>query len=175
MVVREEDVDEEQDPERRIEVHRHELLDAGPEHLDHDFVPVERRPVHLAQRGRAQRLGIEALKERLGARAVLLRDHVADDLHRQRRDAVGQRADLAEVRLGEDVGAGREHLRELDEGGPQRGDRRRQPPRTHAMRILGQPPRPADEHPAAPITEEGQDERTEAPEDDQGPHVNREW
>ena len=66
-------VEEEEDPEGDVEVAAHHLLDAGPQHLDHDLAPAVRRAMHLAQRGRGERLGVEPLEDPAGVLAQLRR------------------------------------------------------------------------------------------------------
>ena len=93
---------------------------AGPQHLDDDLLPaLERRRVHLGDRGRRERRLVEALED-LGDRpAVGALDDRARLGARERRHAVLQLRELVGDVLGQQVAPGRERLAELDEDRPQ--------------------------------------------------------
>ena len=118
VVVREEDVQEEEDAEGDVEVERDEGLDTGAEHLHRYVLAPGDGAVHLPQRRGGDGDAVEAL-EGLAHRAAELRhQHGLDRLHRHRRDGVLEAADLAEVGLRDDVGAGGETCAILMKVGP---------------------------------------------------------
>ena len=94
--------------------------DAGPAHLDDDLgAVVQLRAVHLRDRGRRQRLGIEAGEDLLGRRAQVLGELGAHHLDRHRRRLTVQLFEFGDPGRAEQVGAAGQDLAELDEGRPQ--------------------------------------------------------
>src|SRR5690606_14830964 len=116
MMVREEDVEEEEDPERDVEVDGDERLDAGAQDLDRDVLAGHPRAVHLSEARRGDRLAVERVEDLVDRPAELGGDDGFDPRSRDGWDAVLEPADRREVRLGDDVGAGAEDLGQLDEG-----------------------------------------------------------
>jgi len=104
--------------------------DAGAHHLqDHRRAVGQLGAVHLRDRGRAQRLALELAKQlqrRAAQRPLDLRQQGVEG---DRRDVGLQRLELGNPVRREQVHAGGEHLAELDEGGPQLGQRH-----AHALR-----------------------------------------
>ncbi|CAA9316599.1 MAG: hypothetical protein AVDCRST_MAG11-1804, partial [uncultured Gemmatimonadaceae bacterium] len=162
-----------EDAARRDEVLPHELLHARAQHLHRDVAPPVARAVHLAQRRRRDRLGVEPLEQRGRGLAVALADHPLHRRQRHRGHAVGEGAERGEVGLGDDVGARGEHLRELHEGGTE--------PRDHAHEALGAARverrrarrRPAGDEPPPVVAPEREDEGEEPEGDDDGAHERR--
>ena len=157
-----EQVQEEEDPERDVEVAADHLLDAGPQHLHHDLAPPVRRAMDLAQRRGGERLGIEPVEDAAGLVAQLAADHRLRHARRQRRHLVGQGADGGEIGLGQDVGPRGEDLRQLDEGGAEIGDGAGEPRGPPAVALVVPPRRAAEQDEAPAVPEEGEDERERA-------------
>ena len=92
-MTRKEQVQEEQNPERHVEIAADDVLDTGPQHLHHHLATLIGRTVHLSQRRRGERLRIEPVEQVSHVRVELAADHRLRDAGRQRRHLVGQRAD----------------------------------------------------------------------------------
>src|SRR5690606_30309092 len=69
----------------------------------------------------------------------------------------------------DDVGAGAEDLGELDEGRPERGDRRGQSLRPLTVGLGASSEGAAEDDPAPAVPQERDDERCQAPDDDESP------
>ena len=150
-----------------------ELLDARAQHLHHDLAAGIRGPVNLAERSRRERLRLEALEHLAHVASQLLAHHPLGHARRQRRDLVGERGDGAEIRLGQDVRPGGEHLRQLDEGGSELGERAGQPLGPAAVALGVAAPGPSEHEEAPPVPHERQDERKQPAEDDESAHLPR--
>ena len=123
MMVRKTAVDPFDNPTGNAYVARNDLLDMRSQHLHHDLAPLIARTVHLPERTCRKRHGIERVEYRIGIDAPRALNRGADCGPRHRRHLVGERAECAEVRLGDKVGAGSKDLREFDEGRAERRDR----------------------------------------------------
>jgi hypothetical protein len=111
-------VEELGDRRQRLDVLGDALPDAGPLHLHRHLAAVaEPRAMHLAERGRGQRGRVELREALREPDTELARDDLLDLGERKRRDVVLEAAQRLDVRGGQDVGARREELAELDEGG----------------------------------------------------------
>src|SRR5918999_5372269 len=74
VVIWKENVHEEENAERGIQVGRDELLDARSQDLHDDVAVIDSRAMYLAQRRRRQRLGIEPRKELVRRTPILAQD-----------------------------------------------------------------------------------------------------
>ena len=100
---------------QEVKVALHLLPNAGPPDLDDHLAPVlQQRRVDLRDRGRGERLGVDA-RERLLSDGVA--DRALDPRERDRRNLVGELGELVDVDVGKQVGARRQQLPELHEGG----------------------------------------------------------
>ena len=63
VMVREEDVDPEQEPERDVDVERDRSLDAGAQHLHDDIPALDGGTVHLTEARRGDRLVTEVVEQ----------------------------------------------------------------------------------------------------------------
>ena len=79
----------------------------------------QHRSVHLADRGRRDRLGSNSRNSALDRQPELPRDDQLDLLERERRDVVLEAAQLGDDVRRDDVGPRREQLPELDERRPE--------------------------------------------------------
>ena len=91
-------------------------------------------------------------------------------VERHRRHEVDEGAERGEVRLGNQVRACREHLRQLHEGRSELGDLRNQRPRSPLMKRGGPHERSAPPEPATLVTKERNDERPEGENDAESVH-----
>ena len=158
VVVGEEDVQPEDDPERRVHIQGDPPLHPGPQHLDGDVAAIQPGPVHLTQTGGGDGLPFEALEEIGELPFQLLLDHAHDLVRGVGRHAVPKRSHRGQIGFGKDVGARGEHLRQLDEGGPQRGDRLHEA--GGAPVVMAGPPacRASDEDPPPAVAQEPDEE-----------------
>ena len=119
----------------------HDLVARGrPLHLHDDALAgLEPRGVHLRDRAGGERLRVD-LREHVLPRNAELLFHDGHDLGlRERLDAILERRELLHDLRRQEVGARREHLAELREGGAELLERRPQPPRPLAGRLVGAP------------------------------------
>ena len=128
-MIGEQDVEPEEDAEGDVQIERDQLLHPGAQHLYDHLAAVETRAVHLPQTGGGHRRAVELLERGVHRDAELLLNHADDVLREVGRHLILQPPYREEIRLGEDVRAGGEQLRELDEGGAERGHRGSQPVR----------------------------------------------
>src|SRR5690606_22369276 len=168
VVVGEEDVQEEEDPERDVEVDGDEGLDAGSQDLDGDILAGHPCAVHLAEARGGDRLAVEGLEDLIHRPPQLGGDDGLDLRRRDGRDTVLEPADRREVRFGEDVGAGAEDLRQLDERRPQVGNRGGKAVGPTAVVGAGTPRGAAEQDPAPAVSKEREEEGRQAPEDYEG-------
>src|SRR5690606_18896870 len=169
VVVRREHVQDVEDTEGDVEVEGDHLLDPGAQHLDGDLLTTDPGAVDLTQARRRDGLDLEVLEGLLYGPAEFRLEDRSDRVERLGRHAVLQRADRREVRLGDDVGAGAEDLGELDEGRPERGDRRGQSLRPLTVGLGASSEGAAEDDPAPAVPQERDDERCQAPDDDESP------
>ena len=139
------DPDRQRVQQRQVVVdHRHH---AGPQHLDRDLAAgLQRREVHLRDRGAGHRLGLEAGEDLLDRPAERRLDQGASLRRRERRHPVLQLGEFVGDVLGQQVATGRQHLAELDEDRAQMLQRHAQP--VAARRVEAAPER-AQPHPHA--------------------------
>ena len=154
----EEQVEQEEDAEGDVEIAPDHVLHAGAQHLDHDLAALVGGAVHLAERGRGERLGVEPVEDGGRLIAQLRPDHPLGHARRQRGHLVGQRADGGEVGLGQDVGPGGEDLGQLDEGGAEIGEGAGESRRSTSVALVVSPARAAEDDEAAAIAEKGEGE-----------------
>ncbi len=94
--------------------------DVGPQHLDHDLLPVmQRRDMNLGHRGRRQRLAFEARVALGDAAAERLLDRRDCDLGRERRHVVLQLRELVGDLGRQEIAAHRKRLAEFHEQWPE--------------------------------------------------------
>ncbi len=99
----------------KLDVVGERLANARTLRLDDDGPPVSQRCfVHLTEAGAPQRLGVELTEQLADAGAELLLDGLLDHRKGERIDIVLKVLELPDVRFGEKVGAGGQHLSELD-------------------------------------------------------------
>ena len=114
-------VDELRDFIERLEIFRDLLGDARPLHLDGDDAAVaERGAMHLSERGGGERTFLEHREGLRQPHAEVRLDHFLDVGERHRLDAVLQPRQRFEIGGGQEIGARRQHLSELDERRPER-------------------------------------------------------
>ena len=142
-----------------------QLLDTGAEHLHDDIPSIHAGPVHLSERRGGERHDIEELEHRLRWRAVALDQARANLVGRDARNTVGERADGADVRLGDDVGAAREELRQLDERRPERGERPDHLLGAAGVERLGARRGSTEEQPSALVAAKAHEQREEPEQD----------
>ena len=85
VMVGEQQVEQKEDAEGDVQILADHVLHAGPQDLDHDLAALVGGPVHLAQRGRGERLGVEPVEEPADVVAQLRPDHPLGHARRQRR------------------------------------------------------------------------------------------
>ncbi len=161
------------DPPRRAEVRRHAPFDVRAQHLHGDDLAIVAGAVHLAERGRGHRLPLERLEHLVDASPVALPDRACHGVERHRRHLVDQRAQLREVRVGDQVGTRREDLRKLDEGGSEVRDGSHEFLRAKRMVLRGSLDRRAPPQPSAIVPQERDGERTEGEDDAEGVHTDK--
>jgi hypothetical protein len=138
---------------------------AWAQDLHHHFPAIDARAVHLAQGRGRKRYHVEPLEHRLRWRPVALDQAGADASRADLRHAVGEGADGGDVRLGDDVGAAGEQLRQLHEGGTEPGEHPHHRFGTALMEDGG-PGQPRPRHqPAALVAPEAEEERKAAQQD----------
>ena len=115
----------------------HDLVPgAGPLHLDdHALAALEGRLVHLPDRPRSERLGVDRGEHVFPGDAELLLHHLHHLRLRQRRDVVLQRRELDDELGRQQVGPGREDLPELRKGRPELFEGVAQPARSDLDRV----------------------------------------
>ena len=113
-----------------LEVHLDDRADARPAHLDGDFLAAfQARAVHLGDRGRGDRVGVDLLEELRDRGAQLLLEDGLRFGKGEGGDAVLELGELVDELERDQVGAGRQHLPQLDVGRPELLDRH-----AHALR-----------------------------------------
>ena len=80
-----------------------ECFHAGAEHFHGDVAPLPAGAMHLAERRGGDGLAVERLEERCRAHPIGHQDLALDRIGRDRWHLVVQRAELADVRLGDEV------------------------------------------------------------------------
>src|SRR5690606_33406198 len=165
VVIRKQDVQQEQHAEGDVEVERDELLDVGPQDLHCDALAVQCRTDHLPDRRSGERRALEAVEHLIDGATQLRRQHGLDALEGIGRDPVLKRADRRQVWLWKDVSTRGEHLRELDERGTESGDGPGQTCGPSRVVLIAATGGTAEEDEAAAIAEEGDDERRQSADD----------
>jgi hypothetical protein len=124
------------------------MLDVRAQNLHHHIHAQITRAVDLAER-RGCEWNAGPVREEFGRRAsVFFLDYAFDLVDRYWRDAIGERADSADVRLGEQIGATGKHLRYLDETRTQLRDRRDDAFSAACMKRSRPTRRPSEDKPA---------------------------
>ncbi len=128
------------------EIHLDLLDDAGSSHLDDDCpAALHERPVRLRDRGRRERLGIDARED---VRTEIGLDHGVDLGERHRRHLVDEAAELLDVHVGQEVRPRGEELAQLDEGRAELLQRAPESFRTLTCRVSVTDDADLREHPA---------------------------
>ena len=165
VVVGEQHVQPEDDPERGIHVQRDPLFHVRTEHLHRHVASVEPGPVHLSEAGCRHGLAVEALEQIREPAAELLLDHAHDRVRGSGRHLVAERACGRQIGLRKDVGARGEHLPQLDEGRSEGSDGPDQP--GGAALVVSRPSarRASDHDPASAVAQERDQERQQTKQD----------
>jgi hypothetical protein len=170
VVVGEEDVEPEEDPEGEIQVQGHHLLHSRAEDLHHHLPALVPGPVDLSQGGGGHRRIVRKSSKHLRHGSAQLRlHHGPSGFGGDGRHLVLEGSQGREIGLRNQIRPGAEDLGQLDEGGTHLRDGGDEPPGPSLVLIRTSAGGSAQEKEPLPIPQEAEDEGKEADEDPHSP------